>query len=160
MLGLFKIAPEHIHRLPAVCTYDGGHGDLCEFGKRSDQTFRFGKQNFHSSSYIVDRSDILALLQRWKPQLLQGRLLRYAIAVVVTAVAAYFVTEGVAGVLPAQWPMLLRLALAGVAILLACLPILVFLFAALGIPPGVALAEVPGRTMPQRPATSDSVPNG
>ncbi len=92
--------------------------------------------------------------------MLQGRLLRYAIAVVVTAVAAYFVTEGVAGVLPARWPMLLRLALAGVAILLACLPILVFLFAALGIPPGAALAEVPGRTMPQRPATSDSVPNG
>lgn len=97
----------------------------------------------------------IALLQRWKPQLLQGRLLRYAVAVAVAAVAAYFATEGAAGILPAQWPVLLRLALAGMAMLLAYLPILALLFVALGIPPRRAFAELTGRATP-----SDSVPHG
>ena len=96
----------------------------------------------------------IALLRHWKPELLQGLLLRYSMAVVAAAVAAYFATDGVNGTLPAQWPVLLRLALASLATLLAYLPTLALLLAGLGITPSRAFAELTATTTPD-----DNVPH-
>lgn len=99
----------------------------------------------------------MALLKRWKPRLLQAQLLRYAIAVAVAALAAYFSTKSMAGFLPERWPVLLRLALGGVVLVLTYLPVLALLGALLGIPPRRALSELTGRTVSKRPSTSDGL---
>lgn len=95
----------------------------------------------------------MALLKHWKPELLQGLLLRYAMAVAVAAVAAYFATEGVNGILPARWSVLLRLALASLATLLAYLTILALLLSGLGISPRRAFAELTGTAPPNASVT-------
>lgn len=73
---------------------------------------------------------------------------------------AFFAIEWAAGILLAQWPVLLRLVLAGAAMILVYLAFLALVLVALGIPPKRAWAELTGRAAHQSLSAGNSEPHG
>ena len=89
----------------------------------------------------------LALLWRWKPQLLQRRLLGYAGAIIVAATITYGITIGLVSMLAADLHVFARLTMGGLILIGSYVPTLAILLLMIGITPRTALAELRGDAM-------------
>lgn len=94
----------------------------------------------------------LALLWRWKPGLLQPRLLAYGGAVGLAVLTAYFVTDYLADYAMGEWPVMVRLLIGGAALMVSYVPVLLLALALLGVPMREALSELTGKALPGKRA--------
>lgn len=86
----------------------------------------------------------LALLWRWKPQLLQRRLLGYAGSIIFAATITYGITIGVVNMLAADLHVFARLTVGGLVLIGSYVPTLAMSLLLVGITPRTALAELRG----------------